>query len=115
MAALWMARTGIRTLVVERNSGPTKAGHADGLESRTIEILDSFDLGQKVWNESNHTIDICLWVTTILFGRCHSNSHAGTLIIEQNLRGCITPTEHFGQFEARVVAVSGVHPRPVAN
>ncbi|KAJ5155717.1 hypothetical protein N7492_008520 [Penicillium capsulatum] len=64
MAALWMARTGIRTLVVERNSGPTEAGHADGLESRTIEILDSFGLGQKVWDESNHTIDICLWSTT---------------------------------------------------
>lgn len=62
MAALWMARAGIRTLVVDRNSGPTESGHADGLESRTIEILDSFGLGQKVWNESNHTTDICLWV-----------------------------------------------------
>ncbi|OQD67743.1 hypothetical protein PENPOL_c003G06339 [Penicillium polonicum] len=61
MAALWMARAGIRTLVVDRNSGPTESGHADGLESRTIEILDSFGLGQKVWNESNHTTDICLW------------------------------------------------------
>lgn len=62
MAALWMARAGVRTLVVDRNSGPTEAGHADGLESRTIEILDSFDLGHTIWNESNHTIDICLWV-----------------------------------------------------
>ncbi|KAE8413234.1 FAD binding domain-containing protein [Aspergillus pseudocaelatus] len=53
MAALWMARAGVWTLVVDRNSGLTRAGHADGLESRTIEILDSFDLG--------HTIDICLW------------------------------------------------------
>ncbi|BAE60175.1 unnamed protein product [Aspergillus oryzae RIB40] len=61
MAALWMARAGVRTLVVDRNSGPTEAGHADGLESRTIEILDSFDLGHTIWNESNHTIDICLW------------------------------------------------------
>lgn len=65
MAAAWMARTGIRTLVVERKSRPTDAGHADGLESRTIEILDSFGLGQKIWDESNHTIDICLWVRGI--------------------------------------------------
>lgn len=64
MAALWMARAGIRTLVVDRNAGPTEAGHADGLESRTIEILDSFGLGQKIWNEANHTIDICLWVSS---------------------------------------------------
>lgn len=65
MAALWLARTGVRTLVVDRNSGPTEAGHADGLESRTLEILDSFGLGQKIWNESNHTIDICLWVRNL--------------------------------------------------
>lgn len=64
MAALWMARAGIRTLVVDRNAGPTEAGHADGLESRTIEILDSFGLGSKIWNEANHTIDICLWAST---------------------------------------------------
>lgn len=60
-----MARTGIRTLVVERKSRPTDAGHADGLESRTIEILDSFGLGHKIRNDSNHTIDICLWVKRI--------------------------------------------------
>lgn len=65
MAAAWMARTGIRTLVVEQKSRPTDAGHADGLESRTIEILDSFGLGSKIWDESNHTIDICLWVKGI--------------------------------------------------
>lgn len=68
MAAVWMARAGIRTLVVDENSGPTEAGHADGLESRTIEILDSFGLGQKIWDESNHTIDICLWVRKIMKG-----------------------------------------------
>lgn len=65
MAAAWMARTGIRTLVVEQKSRPTDVGHADGLESRTIEVLDSFGLGSKIWDESNHTIDICLWVKYI--------------------------------------------------
>lgn len=69
MAAAWMARTGIRTLVVERKSRPTDSGHADGLESRTIEILDSFGLGQKIWEESNHTIDICLWVRSVVICR----------------------------------------------
>ncbi|ODM21994.1 hypothetical protein SI65_02838 [Aspergillus cristatus] len=33
----------------------------EALESRTIEILDSFGLGQKIWDEANHTIEICLW------------------------------------------------------
>ncbi|KAJ5690866.1 hypothetical protein N7462_005258 [Penicillium macrosclerotiorum] len=34
---------------------------ADGLQYRTLEILDSFDLAQKAWCESNHVIEICLW------------------------------------------------------
>lgn len=82
MAAVWMARAGIRTLVVDENSGPTEAGHADGLESRTIEILDSFGLGQKIWDESNHTIDICLWVRKsprVLLGLLYDN---GNMLIE---------------------------------
>jgi len=114
MAALWMARTGIRTLVVDRNSGPTEAGHADGLESRTIEILDSFGLGQKVWNESNHTIDICLWVMsplaifTILFLIKYS-------MLEPISRRVPTETEYFCQFKAGVVAISGVYVGPISD
>ena len=51
--------------MVEQKSRPTDVGHADRLESRTIEVLDSFGLGSKIWDESNHTIDICLWVKYI--------------------------------------------------
>lgn len=114
MAALWMARAGIRTLVVDRNSGPTEAGHADGLESRTIEILDSFGLGQKVWNESNRTIDISLWVTsplnilTLLFlTKC--------TMLEPIPRRVPTKTKYFRQFKAGVVALSGVYLGPISN
>lgn len=62
MAANWMAHTGITCLIVEKKLRPTNAGRADGLESRTIEIMDSFGLEHKIWGESNRTIDICLWV-----------------------------------------------------
>ncbi|PYH95246.1 2-polyprenyl-6-methoxyphenol hydroxylase [Aspergillus ellipticus CBS 707.79] len=61
MAATWMARTGIKTLLIEKKPGRTLAGHADGLESRTFEILNSFGLGESIWMESNRTIDVCLW------------------------------------------------------
>jgi 2-polyprenyl-6-methoxyphenol hydroxylase-like FAD-dependent oxidoreductase len=62
MAATWMAQTGIKTLVIERKPSHTKAGHADGLESRTLEILDSFGIGAAIWTEANRTIEVCLWV-----------------------------------------------------
>ncbi|KAE8148628.1 FAD binding domain protein [Aspergillus avenaceus] len=61
MAAAWMAQTGVKTLLVERRPCGTQNGRADGLESRTLEILDSFGLGDKIWAEANHTVDIALW------------------------------------------------------
>ena len=64
MAAVWMAQTGVKTLVIEEKLGRTLTGHADGLGSRTFEILNSFGLGESIWMESNRTIDVCLWVST---------------------------------------------------
>ncbi|CAG8909956.1 unnamed protein product [Penicillium egyptiacum] len=61
MAATWMAQAGIKTLVVEKKLSHTKVGHADGLESRTLEILDSFGIGAAIWAEANRTIKVCLW------------------------------------------------------
>ncbi|KAF7591615.1 hypothetical protein BBP40_001315 [Aspergillus hancockii] len=61
MAAAWMAQTGIRTLLVEQRPHGTQNGRADGLESRTLEILDSFGLADKIWGEANHTVEIALW------------------------------------------------------
>ncbi|PWY89454.1 FAD binding domain protein [Aspergillus sclerotioniger CBS 115572] len=61
MAAVWMAQTGVKTLVIEEKPRRTLTGHADGLESRTFEILNSFGLGESIWMESNRTVDVCLW------------------------------------------------------
>ena len=36
-------------------------GQADGLQCRTLEIFDSFDFAHRVWRESNHMLEICLW------------------------------------------------------
>lgn len=62
MAAVWLAQLSIKTLVIERKSCRTLTGHADGLESRTLEILDSFGLAGIIWKESNRTMEVCLWV-----------------------------------------------------
>ncbi|KAA8650299.1 uncharacterized protein ATNIH1004_002982 [Aspergillus tanneri] len=61
MAAAWMAQADIDTLVIDKKLSHTHFGRADGLESRTMEILDSFGLGEQIWKESNHTNDLCLW------------------------------------------------------
>jgi phenol 2-monooxygenase len=63
MAAAWMAQTGVKALLIDERSDHRFNGRADGLESRTIEILDSFGLADKVWAEANHTVEISLWVS----------------------------------------------------
>ncbi|OOQ86494.1 Phenol 2-monooxygenase [Penicillium brasilianum] len=61
MLANWMSRTGVKTRIVDKRSTKIFSGQADGLQCRTLEILDSFDFGHRAWRESNHMIEICLW------------------------------------------------------
>lgn len=60
--ATWLARTGVETVVVEKDSGPVTCGHADGLEPRTWEILDSFGLAAPLWDRANRTVELSHWV-----------------------------------------------------
>ncbi|KAJ5088705.1 hypothetical protein N7456_012321 [Penicillium angulare] len=64
MAAAWMAQMGVNTIIIDQKSQQTRCGRADGLESRTLEILDSFGLADKVWAQANHTVEISLWGDT---------------------------------------------------
>ncbi|KAG2026541.1 hypothetical protein GB937_001321 [Aspergillus fischeri] len=64
MAAAWMAQMGVKTIIIDQKSHQTRCGRADGLESRTLEILDSFGLADKVWAQANHTVEIALWGAT---------------------------------------------------
>ncbi|KAG2413132.1 hypothetical protein HFD88_010691 [Aspergillus terreus] len=61
MLANWMSRTGVKTRIVDKRGTKVFSGQADGLQCRTLEILDSFDFGHRAWRESNHMIEICLW------------------------------------------------------
>ncbi|KAJ5588468.1 hypothetical protein N7537_011146 [Penicillium hordei] len=65
MAAAWMAQTGVQAMIIDQKSHHTRCGRADGLESRTLEILDSFGLADRVWAEANHTVEIALWGGTV--------------------------------------------------
>ncbi|PVH81063.1 hypothetical protein DL98DRAFT_560028 [Cadophora sp. DSE1049] len=61
MAATWMARCGIKTRIVDKRGAKIFNGQADGLQCRTLEIFDSFGFADRVWKESNHMLEICLW------------------------------------------------------
>lgn len=63
MASTWMAQTGIRAILIDQKPYRTQCGHADGIESRTFEVLDSFGLGDSIWNSANRTIDLSIWVS----------------------------------------------------
>lgn len=62
MAATWMARLGVSTRIVDKRGTKIFSGQADGLQCRSLEIFDSFGFADRVWKESNHMLEICMWV-----------------------------------------------------
>ncbi|KAL1910956.1 hypothetical protein Sste5344_003129 [Sporothrix stenoceras] len=57
MLALWLARLGVDARLVDKRTDKVYSGQADGFQVRSLEILDSFGIADKIWNESNHMID----------------------------------------------------------
>ncbi|KAK6087115.1 FAD binding domain-containing protein [Seiridium cupressi] len=61
MLALWMARLGIKTRIVDKRTDKVFHGQADGFVARTLEVLDSFGVGERVWKEANPIIEVSFW------------------------------------------------------
>ncbi|KAI9712178.1 MAG: hypothetical protein M1828_001739 [Chrysothrix sp. TS-e1954] len=61
MAATWMSRLGINTRIVDRRGTKVFNGQADGLQCRSLEILDSFGFADRVWKESHHLLEFTMW------------------------------------------------------
>jgi len=57
-----MSRCGINTRIVDKRGTKVFNGQADGLQCRSLEIFDSFGFADRVWKESNHMLEMCLWV-----------------------------------------------------
>lgn len=53
MLAAWMARCGIGARIVDKRSTKVHVGQADGLNSRSMEIFDSFGFADRVEKEAN--------------------------------------------------------------
>lgn len=62
MAACWAAQYDMSTRIIDRKEGRTKTGHADGLQSRTLEILESFGIVDPILKQGVHDVDMCQWV-----------------------------------------------------
>lgn len=61
MAANWFARMGVNARIIDKRSGKLFAGQADGLQSRTLEVFQSFGFGDRALKEANHMLEICFW------------------------------------------------------
>lgn len=62
MAAAWAAVLGIKARIIDKRATKIMNGHADGLQSRTLEIFDSFGFGNRIYEEANRLQEVCLWV-----------------------------------------------------
>lgn len=63
VTALWAARQGLTICVIDKKDGPVERGHADGIEPRTLEILDGLGVADSIWQKANKTVEICTWVS----------------------------------------------------
>ncbi|KFA68905.1 hypothetical protein S40285_08992 [Stachybotrys chlorohalonatus IBT 40285] len=75
--AWWLARCGINARVVDKRGSKVYKGQADGLMSRTIEILDSMGCGlsQRVSHESYLTYFMDIWTSEA--GKLEKNQVVG--------------------------------------
>ena len=60
-AAAWLARCGLQCTVLESSGGPLQVGQADGVQCRTVEIFESFQLSDELLRESYHVNEVCFW------------------------------------------------------
>lgn len=60
-AAVWLARCGVDFKILERRGGPLQQGQADGVQCRTVEILESLGLGDDLLKEACHVLELAFW------------------------------------------------------
>ncbi|PCG89585.1 Methyltransferase, domain of unknown function DUF2260 [Penicillium occitanis (nom. inval.)] len=61
MAACWASQYNMITRIIDQKPGRTRTGHADGLHSRTLEIMDSFGLVDHILRQAVVESEMCYW------------------------------------------------------
>ncbi|KAL4894293.1 FAD binding domain-containing protein [Aspergillus ambiguus] len=68
-AACWATQYNIRTRIIDQKETRTPTGHADGIQSRTMEILDSFGLANRILEQGVAPAEECYWAPNKETGR----------------------------------------------
>jgi phenol 2-monooxygenase len=62
-AALWLSRYGINYKILEKRDGPLRMGQADGVQTRTVELFDAFNIAEDLLKDSYHVLELSFWVS----------------------------------------------------
>ncbi|KAI0098138.1 FAD binding domain-containing protein [Nemania sp. FL0031] len=112
MLALWLSRLGLVTRIVDKRTDKVFSGQADGFQARTLEILDSFGIGERVWKEANRMFEVSFW-NPGPDGPIRRNSRA-----PDNVAGLSRFTEavlHQGRMESFFLdAIAASYPHPAS-
>ncbi|KDN71607.1 putative FAD binding domain-containing protein [Colletotrichum sublineola] len=60
-AAVWLARCEVRFKILERREGPLQQSEADGVQCRTVEIMESMGLSEDLLKEAYHVLELAFW------------------------------------------------------
>ncbi|KAF2671835.1 phenol 2-monooxygenase [Microthyrium microscopicum] len=60
-AGLWLARLGIDYQIIEKRDGPLVIGQADGVQCRTVEVFESFNLDSDLVKNAYWVNEVCFW------------------------------------------------------
>ncbi|XHG01763.1 hypothetical protein AWENTII_005133 [Aspergillus wentii] len=71
------------TRIIDKKEGRTETGHADGIQSRTLEILESFGILDPILKQGIHDVDMSHWVTNEKTGNIERRSRYGAEIWER--------------------------------
>ncbi|KAH9206215.1 2-polyprenyl-6-methoxyphenol hydroxylase [Leptodontidium sp. 2 PMI_412] len=61
MAALWMARCGVKARIIDASATKIFRGHADGMQTGTLDILDSFGIVDELYKNAAPATEMSFW------------------------------------------------------
>ncbi|KAF5548277.1 phenol 2-monooxygenase [Fusarium mexicanum] len=61
MAALWMARCGVKARIIDARSTKVFRGHADGMQTGTLDIFDSFGIVDDLYKTAAPAVEMTFW------------------------------------------------------
>ena len=62
MTAAWASQYNIHARIIDEKQTRVQTGHADGLHSRSLEIMDSFGIVDRFLQQAYRVNEICSWV-----------------------------------------------------